>query len=92
MARIVTLEAHPERCGLAAEAADLGVEVRQLAFGRRPGKASVAVPDSGADGIYPAGLAQRARRCLARRRVMLRLSAADLWRVFGLFVFLPARL
>lgn len=38
MARITTLESHPERCGLAAEAEDLGLEVRELAFGRRRGR------------------------------------------------------
>ena len=38
MARVATLETHPDRCGLAAESADLGLEVRQLVFGRRRGR------------------------------------------------------
>lgn len=34
---IDTLETKPERCALAAEAAELGTEVRELLFGRRRG-------------------------------------------------------
>jgi plasmid stabilization system protein ParE len=35
--RIATLESHPERCALAAEAADLGLDIRELHFGKRRG-------------------------------------------------------
>lgn len=35
MAQVATLESHPERCPLAAEAADLGLEIRELLFGRK---------------------------------------------------------
>ena len=38
MARIATLESHPERCPLAAEAEDLGLEIREHSIGRRRGK------------------------------------------------------
>ena len=37
MAKIDTLETMPERCGLAAEAEDLGREIRELHLGRRRG-------------------------------------------------------
>lgn len=36
MAKIDTLETHAERCGIADESADLGVEIRELLFGKRP--------------------------------------------------------
>lgn len=32
-----TLESHPERCSLAAEAEDVGREIRELLFGKRRG-------------------------------------------------------
>lgn len=35
MARLNTLELHPEGCSLAAESKDLGEEVRELLLGRR---------------------------------------------------------
>ncbi len=35
MARLDTLEQHPERCSLAAESADLDEEIRELLVGRR---------------------------------------------------------
>lgn len=37
MAKIDTLEAHPERCGIADESEELGVEIRELLFGKRHG-------------------------------------------------------
>lgn len=37
MANIDTLETHPERCALAAEAEDIGLEIREQLFGRRLG-------------------------------------------------------
>lgn len=37
MARIATLERHPERCRLADEADELGIELRELLFGKRHG-------------------------------------------------------
>ena len=37
MAKIDTLETHPERCGLADESDELGVEIRELLFGKRHG-------------------------------------------------------
>ncbi len=35
LAAVDTLERHPERCLFAAEAEELGVELRELLFGRR---------------------------------------------------------
>lgn len=35
MARLDTLENHPERCSLAAESEDAGEEIRELLLGRR---------------------------------------------------------
>jgi plasmid stabilization system protein ParE len=37
MLRLDTLETMPERCGLAAESEDLGLEIRELHVGRRGG-------------------------------------------------------
>jgi plasmid stabilization system protein ParE len=37
MSRINTLERHRERCRLAAEADELGIELRELLFGKRRG-------------------------------------------------------
>jgi plasmid stabilization system protein ParE len=37
LAAVDSLEEQPERCGLAPEAEDLGIELRQLLFGRRRG-------------------------------------------------------
>jgi plasmid stabilization system protein ParE len=37
MARIGTLEVHPDRCSLAAEAQELGIELRELLFDKRHG-------------------------------------------------------
>jgi plasmid stabilization system protein ParE len=37
MAKIDTLEAHPERCGIAVKSEELGVEIRELLFGKRHG-------------------------------------------------------
>ena len=37
MAKIDTLESHPDRCAVAVESEDLGVEIRELLFGRRHG-------------------------------------------------------
>jgi plasmid stabilization system protein ParE len=37
MAQIDKLETMPERCGLAAESEDLGLEIRELRLGRRRG-------------------------------------------------------
>jgi plasmid stabilization system protein ParE len=37
MARIDTLEKQPDRCRLADEASDVGIELRELPFGRRRG-------------------------------------------------------
>jgi plasmid stabilization system protein ParE len=36
LASIATLERDPQRCALASEAEELGLEVRELLFGRRP--------------------------------------------------------
>lgn len=36
MSRIDTLEKQPDRCRLADEAPDVGIELRELLFGRRP--------------------------------------------------------
>ena len=35
VARLDTLESHPERCALAAESEDVGEEIRELLLGRR---------------------------------------------------------
>jgi len=35
---IDSLESHPQRCGLAAEASDVGRDVRELFYGKRLGK------------------------------------------------------
>ena len=37
MAHVDTLETMPERCGMAAESKDLGLEIRELHLGRRRG-------------------------------------------------------
>lgn len=37
MNRISTLEMHPKRCPVAPESADLGLEIRELLFGKRQG-------------------------------------------------------
>jgi hypothetical protein len=37
MAKINTLETHPERCGIAVESEELAVEIRELLFGKRHG-------------------------------------------------------
>jgi plasmid stabilization system protein ParE len=37
LAKIKTLEVHPERCTVAAESEDLGLEIRELPFGKRHG-------------------------------------------------------
>jgi plasmid stabilization system protein ParE len=37
LAAVKTLESMPERCPLATEAADLGIELRELLFGKRRG-------------------------------------------------------
>jgi plasmid stabilization system protein ParE len=37
MAAIDTLESHPMRCRIAPESEDIGVEIRQLLFGKRRG-------------------------------------------------------
>jgi len=37
MSNVSTLEQHPQRCSLAAEAEEMGIEVRELLFGRKPG-------------------------------------------------------
>jgi plasmid stabilization system protein ParE len=37
MATIDTLETMPERCGLAAEAADIGLDIREILVGKRHG-------------------------------------------------------
>ena len=37
-AKIDTLETRPARCGLAAESQDLGLEIRELLFGKRRGR------------------------------------------------------
>lgn len=37
-ANVTTLETHPERCALAAEATDLGLEIRELLIGKRYGR------------------------------------------------------
>jgi plasmid stabilization system protein ParE len=36
--RIATLETQPQRCPMATEAAELGLEIRELIFGRRRGR------------------------------------------------------
>lgn len=46
-ARIDTLHANPLRCGLAAESADLGLEIRELIFGRRLGRYRILFQVSG---------------------------------------------
>jgi plasmid stabilization system protein ParE len=38
MAQIATLEKYPQRCALAPEAAEIGLEIRELGFGRRLGR------------------------------------------------------
>jgi plasmid stabilization system protein ParE len=35
---VESLSRHPQRCGLAPEGDDLGIELRQLLYGRRAGK------------------------------------------------------
>ena len=37
MTKTDTRETHPDRCRIAAESEDLGVEIRELLFGRRHG-------------------------------------------------------
>lgn len=37
LAKVTTLEQNPERCSLADEAEELGIDVRELLFGRRKG-------------------------------------------------------
>jgi plasmid stabilization system protein ParE len=37
MVKIDTLETHPDRCAIAVESEELGVEIRELLFGRRHG-------------------------------------------------------
>jgi plasmid stabilization system protein ParE len=37
MAKIDTLETHPERCAVAAESEDVGLEIRELLVGKRRG-------------------------------------------------------
>ncbi len=37
MSKVGTLEAHPERCAVAAESEDLGFEIRELLVGKRHG-------------------------------------------------------
>jgi plasmid stabilization system protein ParE len=37
MAKLDTLETYPERCRVAGESEDLGVEIRELLFGKRQG-------------------------------------------------------
>jgi plasmid stabilization system protein ParE len=36
--KISTLEQHPHRCPIASEAVELGIEIRELLFGKRRGK------------------------------------------------------
>lgn len=43
MARIDTLENHPGRCPIADEANELGMELRELAFGKRRGTYRILV-------------------------------------------------
>lgn len=38
MLRIATLESHPQRCALAVESHELGLEIRELGFGKRQGR------------------------------------------------------
>jgi plasmid stabilization system protein ParE len=37
MAKLDTLETHPERASVAAESEDLGLEIRELLYGNRQG-------------------------------------------------------
>ncbi len=65
------LEAMPERCGLAAEAADIGLEIRELLFGEAAWDVPRPISYRRTDRLYPQSVAQRARRSLARRRVAI---------------------
>jgi plasmid stabilization system protein ParE len=47
MARLDTLEKHPERCSLAAESEDVGEEIRELLLGRRRYKYRILFKISG---------------------------------------------
>lgn len=47
MARIDTLQQHPDRCRLAAESEDVGVEVRELLLGKRRFKYRILFTISG---------------------------------------------
>jgi plasmid stabilization system protein ParE len=47
MARLDTLENHPERCALAAESEDVGEEIRELLLGRRRYKYRILFTVSG---------------------------------------------
>ncbi len=38
LASVTTLETHPERCALAAEAQDIGLAIRELLIGKRHGR------------------------------------------------------
>ncbi len=38
MSRLSTLESNPDRCPIADESVDVGVEIRELLFGKRRGK------------------------------------------------------
>ncbi|MEZ6064124.1 MAG: hypothetical protein R3B90_00095 [Planctomycetaceae bacterium] len=57
MAKLDTLEQHPERCSLAVESEDLGEEIRELLVGRRALQVSPALSDRGQDGSDSAGVA-----------------------------------
>ena len=37
MGKIDTLETHPDRCAIAVESEDVGIEIRELLFGKRHG-------------------------------------------------------
>ena len=47
MARLDTLENHPERCALSAESEDVGQEIRELLLGRRRYKYRILFTVSG---------------------------------------------
>jgi len=44
---IETLQSNPQRCGLAAESADVRLEIRELIFGRRLGRYRILFDVSG---------------------------------------------
>ena len=65
MAAIDTLESHPERCGLAAESVDLGLEIRELLVGKHRGKHRVLFQVVGST-VYILRVRHSSRDAIAR--------------------------